>query len=240
MEAKTKADDIQDISSEIRKRALTALYWAASGHPGSSLSVADIVTSLFFHEMNLEKGDRFILSKGHAVPAVYAALSLRGDIGTAELRTLRKIGSRLQGHPVAGTIPHIDVSTGSLGQGLSIGLGMAKAKKMKGEKGNIYVVLGDGELQEGQNWEAFMAAPNLGLDNVVAIIDYNGFQNDASVEDTMSISPLEKKLESFGWNVHEVDGNYYHFPLLAQGMLKFRELLHSGLQDLLLFLHCPL
>lgn len=200
---------LEENAREIRIRALTSLYHSQSGHPGSSLSVADIVSTLFFDEMNWESGkeDRFILSKGHAVPAVYAALSIRGYIPEGELRTLRNIGSRLQGHPVAGTLPYIDVSTGSLGQGLSVGVGMAQAMKLKGEDRRVYVILGDGECQEGQVWEAAMSASKFGLDNLVVILDSNKYQNDGPVETTMPLEPLGGKWESFGWYVQRVDGH---------------------------------
>lgn len=202
---------LENYAQEIRKRVVDQIYSAQSGHPGASLSSAEILSTLYFHEMDLDKDDpdRFILSKGHAVPAQYAALSIKypGQVTSEDLETLRVAGSKLQGHPVAGTLPHILASTGSLGQGLSIASGMAYAKKHANKSGRVYVVLGDGELQEGQNWEALMTASHKGLDNLLAIVDRNKFQNDGEVESTMSLEPLEERLSSFGWNVITVDGH---------------------------------
>ena len=193
---------------EIRRSAITALYHADSGHPGSSLSWADIAVSLFFHEIDFEKGDRFILSKGHAVPTFYAVLAEKGDIKKEEFHNnLRRIGSPFQGHPVAGSLPFIDVSTGSLGQGLSIAMGMAQGKKLTKKNGRIYVLLGDGELQEGQNWEAFRYGGVAGLDNLTVIIDRNGHQNDAAVEETLPLGDLESQLRNLSWNAVNVNGH---------------------------------
>lgn len=201
--------DLEETAREVRKRALSSLYISKSGHPGSSLSVVDIVTTLFFDEMNWNKGeeDRFILSKGHAVPTIYAALSIKGYLDKSLLDTLREMGSPLQGHPVAGTLPYIDVSTGSLGQGLSVGIGMALAMKLRKEDRRVYVIVGDGESQEGQVWEAAMSASKFKLDNLVAFLDNNGYQNDGLISETMPLEPIKDKWESFGWYVQRVDGH---------------------------------
>ena len=209
--------NLKEASHEIRKRALTSIYQAQAGHLGPSLSWADIAATLFFEEMNLEGKDKdtFVLSKGHAVPSLYAALSLKGYIEENELKTLRQIGSRLQGHPVADYLPTIKISTGSLGQGLSFSWGYAAGNKIQNKKGRVYVVLGDGECQEGQVWEAAMSAPNFSnkgrISGLTAIIDHNKYQGDGSIKDTLSdLEPLAEKWKSFGWYVQEVDGHNYN------------------------------
>lgn len=201
--------ELKEIALEIRRRTINSLYAAQSGHPGSSLSIVEILTTLFFAEINLKgkNRDRFILSKGHAVPSLYAAFSLLGHISVEELKTLRQIGSPLEGHPVKGKLPFIDASTGSLGQGLSIGIGYALGIKLKNEERRVYVIIGDGECQEGQIWEAAMAASKFGLNNLLVILDYNKYQNDGSVKDTMPLEPLTQKWRSFNWHVQEVDGH---------------------------------
>ena len=193
----------EQIAREIRKLTIDSLYAAQSGHPGPSMSIVEILTTLFFSEMNLEgeKRDRFILSKGHAAPSLYATLSVLGHISGNEINSLRTIGSPLEGHPVKGKLPLIDASTGSLGQGLSIGIGYALGMKLKNEKRRVFVIIGDGECQEGQIWEAAMSAPKFALDNLLAIVDYNGYQNDGSVDKTMSLEPIRDKWESFNWHV---------------------------------------
>ncbi len=216
--------NLEEKAREIRKSLITALYHADSGHPGSSLSWTDIAASLFFNEINLEKGDRFMLSKGHAVPTLYAILCMKGYADEKRFeKELRKIGSPFQGHPVAGTLPHIYASTGSLGQGLSFALGMAEAKKLSKQNERVYVLLGDGELQEGQNWEAFRYGCNRKMDNLIAIIDKNGYQNDAAVDETMPLGNLERQLESFGWNVIKVDG--HNFNELRQAYANAKKIL---------------
>lgn len=201
--------DLKKIARQIRKRTIDSLYAAQSGHPGPSLSIVEILTTLFFKEMNLEgdKRDRFILSKGHAVPSLYATLSMLGYISEEQLKTLRKIGSPLEGHPVRSKLPLIDSSTGSLGQGLSVGIGYALGIKLRNQDRRVYVIIGDGESQEGQIWEAAMSAPKFGLGNLLVILDYNKFQNEDSVNDTMPLEPLAQKWESFNWHVNEVDGH---------------------------------
>ena len=191
------------------------LHEAASGHPGGSLSAVEIVTALYFggvlrHDPDRPEWperDRFVLSKGHGVPVQYAALALAGYFPLEELRTLRRIDSRLQGHPVLGTAPGIEASTGSLGQGLSIGLGMALASRLDDSGYRVFVLLGDGECQEGQVWEAAMAAGHHRPDNLIAIIDYNKFQLDGAVEDIIGLEPLAAKWESMGWKTREIDGH---------------------------------
>lgn len=206
---------LKEVTTEIRKSLIKALYNADSGHPGSCLSCVEIIASLFFNKMDLDS-DRFILSKGHAAPTLYAALCMKGyaDKNRFE-QELRKIESPFQGHPVADSLPHIYASTGSLGQGLSFALGMAEGKRLNGNNGKVYVLLGDGELQEGQNWEAFRYGPNRKLDNLVAIIDKNGYQNDAAVNDTMPLGDLEGQLITFGWNVINVNGHSINELLIA-------------------------
>lgn len=188
---------------------------ANSGHPGGSLSAADIVTALYFGGiLRHDPGnpawpdrDRFILSKGHGVPILYAALAERGYLPVEELLTLRQVNSRLQGHPVQGITPGIEASTGSLGQGLSIGIGHAIAGRLDGKAFRTYVLLGDGECQEGQVWEAAMAAANYELDTLTAIVDFNRYQLDGAVEDIQSLQPFGDKWAAFGWNVIEIDGH---------------------------------
>jgi transketolase len=202
-------------ATQIRRHIVEMLAEAASGHPGGSLSAVEIVTALYFggflryDPKNPEWADRdrFVLSKGHGVPVQYAALAEAGFLPIDELKTLRKIDSRLQGHPVLGTAPGIEASTGSLGQGLSIGLGMSLAAKLDDKDTRVFVLLGDGECQEGQVWEAAMAAGHHKPDNLIAIIDYNKFQLDGAISDILEISPLASKWESFDWQVREIDGH---------------------------------
>ncbi|MFC1690841.1 transketolase [Nanoarchaeota archaeon] len=201
--------NLTDVALEIRRRTLKSLYSAQSGHPGPSLSIVEMLSTLFFKEMNIkgEERDRFILSKGHAAASFYAVLSILGHISEDQLLTLREMGSPLQGHPVKGTLPLVDASTGSLGQGLSIGIGYALGIKLKGQDRRVYVIIGDGESQEGQIWEAAMAAPKFKLGNLLVIVDYNKYQNDGAVKDIMPLDPLADKWKSFGWHVQEVDGH---------------------------------
>ena len=212
---KSKEELIQ-ISNEIRKDIILMLTESASGHPGGSLSIADVVTTLFFNELNIdpsnpkdENRDRFVLSKGHAAPVLYSALARRGFFDIEELKTLRKIGSRLQGHPNMNDLAGVDMSTGSLGQGISAAVGMALAGKIDKKSYRVYAVLGDGELEEGQVWEAAMAAAHYKLDNLTAFIDFNGLQIDGNVTDVMNPSPIDKKFGAFGWNVLIIDGHNY-------------------------------
>jgi transketolase len=202
--------DIVDIKKEI----LSMIFKAQSGHPGGSLSCSTIIYLLYSKVMNIhgnnpkwEGRDYFILSKGHAAPALYAVLSTIGYIEPEEINILRKLGSRLQGHPVKNDEMGIEVSTGSLGMGLSIGLGCALAFKVNKKENRVYTLLGDGELNEGVVWEAAMAASHYKTDNLIAIIDRNGIQSDGSTEEIMALEPLGEKWRAFGWNVIEVDGS---------------------------------
>lgn len=202
-------------ATQIRRHIVEMLAEAASGHPGGSLSAVEIVTALYFggflrydvENPDWPDRDRFILSKGHGVPVQYAALAEAGLLPVEELKTLRKIDSRLQGHPVLGTAPAIEASTGSLGQGLSIGLGMALAARMDGKDWRVFVMLGDGECQEGQIWEAAMAAGHHKPSNLIAIVDYNKFQLDGAISEIIELNPFADKWRAFGWNVKEIDGH---------------------------------
>ncbi|WP_411170081.1 transketolase [Clostridium sp. MB05] len=205
---------LTQISKEVRKNIINMIYEAKSGHPGGSLSCADIITYLYFEKMNINKDnylkderDRFVLSKGHAAPALYGVLCEKGFFPKEELKTLRKVGALLQGHPDKKKVPGVDVSTGSLGQGISNAAGMALGLKLRKSPANVYTVLGDGELQEGLVWEAAMAAAHYKLSNLVAIVDYNGLQIDGKNEDVMGIAPLEDKFLSFEWNVVKCNGH---------------------------------
>lgn len=208
----TKA--LQSIAKDIRIGVIKAIHSAGSGHPGGSLSAADIVAYLYFEEMNIDPKnpkmdgrDKFVLSKGHAGPVQYSALANRGYFDKKELLTLRKIGSAFQGHPDMNKVPGIEMSTGSLGQGFSSSVGMALANKIDKKNGRVYVLLGDGEIQEGLIWEAAMAGAHYKLDNLVAILDYNGLQIDGKNDDVMTVSPVKEKFESFGWNTICIDGH---------------------------------
>lgn len=201
-------------AKEIRRYIILMTAAAGSGHPGGSLSATDIVTTLFFGVMRIDPKrpddpdrDRFVLSKGHAAPLLYAALAERGFFPQRELMTLRKFGSRLQGHPDMRKLPGVEMSTGSLGQGLSAANGMALAARLDGRDYRVYVLLGDGEIQEGQVWEAAMAAAHYKLDNVTAFLDYNGLQIDGPVEEVMSLGRVADKWQAFGWHVIEIDGH---------------------------------
>jgi len=201
-------------ANEIRQDIIRMLGAAGSGHPGGSLSAADIVTALYFKFLRIDPKntkkpdrDRFILSKGHAAPVLYAALAQRGFFPREELLTLRKLGSRLQGHPDMKKVPGVDMSTGSLGQGLSAANGMALAGRLDGRDYRVYVLLGDGENQEGQVWEAAMASAHYRLDNLTAFLDHNRLQIDGPIEEVMSPEPLAEKWRAFGWDVQVIDGH---------------------------------
>lgn len=213
---------LKEIARNIRKDILIMLANAGSGHTGGSLSATDIVTALYFSKMRHDpwnpkwpERDRFILSKGHAAPLLYAALARSGYFDRKELMTLRRLGSRLQGHPDCKVLPGVEMSTGSLGQGLSIGNGIAMAGKLNKNNYRVYVLLGDGENQEGQVWEAAMTAAHYRLDNLCAILDRNGLQIDGQVEEVMSIEPIVDKWRAFGWDVLEIDGHDMNQILLA-------------------------
>lgn len=202
------------IAAEIRKGALTAVYSASSGHPGGSLGIADILAYLYFEEMNVDPKnpkdpdrDRFVLSKGHTSPALYAALAERGFFPKEDLKTFRHKDSYLQGHPDMKHIPGVDMSTGSLGLGISAACGMALSAKISEKKYRVWTILGDGESEEGQVWEAAMFAAHYGLNNLCAFVDFNGLQIDGPVTEVMNPTPLDKKFEAFGWNVITIDGH---------------------------------
>ena len=208
--------ELAEKARRIRINALKAIHAAKSGHPGGSLSSADILATLYFGELNIEPKnpkmadrDKFVLSKGHAVPALYAALGERGFYEVNEMMTLRQVGSKFQGHPNMSKVPGIEMSTGSLGQGFSAAVGMAIAGKIDKNSGRVYVLTGDGELQEGIVWEAAMQAAHRKLDNLVAIVDLNGLQIDGKVSDVKCVCPVDEKFRSFGWNVINVDGHNF-------------------------------
>jgi transketolase len=205
---------LADTARQIRRDIIEMTHAAKSGHPGGSLSAADILTALYFEEMNIhpehpgkEGRDRFVLSKGHAAPVLYATLTRRGYFDPSELITLRQLGSRLQGHPDMKNIPGVEMSTGSLGQGFSTAVGMALAARLKGESSRVYALLGDGELNEGLIWEAAMAGAHYKLSNLIAILDFNGLQIDGTNDEVMTVSPVDEKFRSFGWNVELADGH---------------------------------
>ena len=198
-------EELENKAKEIRRDIVDMVYHAGSGHPGGSLSCADIMTVLFHEKMNLDE-DKFILSKGHCAPTYYSCLASIGKIPHEDLITFRKIDSYLEGHP-SNKINGIDVSSGSLGQGLSVANGMALAKQLDGERGKIYCMLGDGEIEEGQIWEAAMTANKYSLNNVVAFVDYNGLQIDGNVMDVKGVDNLKEKFEAFGWNAQEINGH---------------------------------
>lgn len=199
----------------IRSNIISMIHEAGSGHPGGSLSCADIMTALYLggvlkhdpENPNDPDRDRFIMSKGHAAPALYATLAEAGYLAVSELATLRKLGSRLQGHPDSNLCPGVEVSTGSLGQGLSVSAGLAAGLKLDGSASTVFTLLGDGECEEGQVWEAATFAAFQNLDNLVAIIDENGLQIDGCVHEVCEVSTLASKFQAFGWDVHEVDGH---------------------------------
>lgn len=222
-----KYPELKDIAQNIRISIIRAIHAAGSGHPGGSLSAADIVTALYFREMNIDPKnpkmgtrDKFILSKGHAGPVQYAALAERGFFPKEDLLTLRKLGSKLQGHPDMKKVPGVEMSTGSLGQGFSVSVGMALANRLDHNEGRIYTLLGDGELQEGIVWEAAMSAAHYGLDNLTAILDWNGLQIDGKNEDVITVSPVDEKFRSFGWNVLYIDG--HNFEEIVEALNKAR------------------
>lgn len=210
----TKVEALANIANDIRIGIIEQVYNANSGHPGGSLSCADILSVLYFNQMNIdpknpnEKGrDRFVLSKGHCSPALYATLARKGYFDKELLQGFRKIESNLQGHPDMKKVPGVDMTTGSLGQGLSAAVGMAISSKINHEGYRVYCLLGDGEIQEGQIWEAAMSATKNKLDNLCAIVDYNNLQIDGNIEKVAGLTKIRKKFEAFGFNVIEVDGH---------------------------------
>ena len=220
--------ELMKVANEVRKGVLTGTFHAKAGHPGGSLSAADIFTYLIFEELNIDPEnpkkadrDRFVLSKGHTAPGYYAALAHRGFFPVEDLKTLRKVGSYLQGHPDMKGIPGVDMSSGSLGQGISAAVGMAIGAKLSNEDFRVYTLLGDGEIQEGQVWEAAMLAGHRNLDNLVVIVDNNGLQIDGSIAEVCSPYPIDKKFEAFNFHVINVDG--HDFDQLEAAFKEARE-----------------
>ena len=208
--------ELAKIACNVRMGIIEGTFNAKSGHPGGSLSIAEILTYLYFKEMNVDAADpmkadrdRFVLSKGHAAPALYSVMAQKGYFPVEELKTLRKVDSRLQGHPSMNYLPGIDISSGSLGQGISAACGMALGAKLKGDAFRVYTILGDGEIEEGQVWEAAMYAAAKKLDNLVAFVDNNNLQIDGSVEEVNSPYPIPEKFAAFGWNVIEIDAHNF-------------------------------
>ena len=208
--------DLAVTAAKARLLILEGVHAAASGHPGGSLSCVDALTTLYFDEMNIDPADprkpdrdRFVLSKGHCAPALYSVLALRGFFPTDDIKLLRSIKAHLSGHPDMVHVPGVDMSTGSLGQGVSTAVGMALAAKYRGDSYRTYTILGDGEMAEGQVWEALMAANKWHLDNLCAFVDVNGLQIDGRTADVMPTEPLDAKFEAFGWNVLKIDGHDY-------------------------------
>lgn len=221
-------ENLKEKSRKIRKNIIEMVYSASSGHPGGSLSVTDILTTLYFKEMNVdinnpknENRDRLVLSKGHCTPALYSTLAEKGFFSENDLKTFRKINSYLQGHPDMNKIPGVDMSSGSLGQGLSVANGMAIAGKLDKKDYRVYCIMGDGEIEEGQIWEAAMTSSHYKLDNLCAIIDNNNLQIDGKVDEVMSPYPIDKKFESFGFNTLVIDG--HNFEEIINGFEKAKQ-----------------
>lgn len=225
---KETLNELQILAAKIRLGIIEGTYNAKAGHPGGSLSAADVIAYLYEKEMKYdvknpkwEDRDRFVLSKGHAAPALYAALANKGFFPVEDLKTLRHIDSYLQGHPNMNSVPGVDMSTGSLGQGISCACGMAKGAKFTGKDINVYTLLGDGEIEEGQVWEALMFASHYGLDNLCVVIDSNGLQIDGACKDVMNAQPIEEKVKAFGFECVTVDG--HSFEELEEAFAKFHE-----------------
>lgn len=219
---KKRITELKEIATNVRKNALTAVHAAGSGHPGGSLSIADVLTLLYFEVMNVDPKypnnpdrDRLVLSKGHCTPALYGVLAERGFFPREDVKLFRKTGSYLQGHPDMKSVPGVDMSSGSLGQGVCAANGMALAGKIDKKDYRVYTILGDGELEEGQVWEAAMYAPHYRLDNVTAFVDFNGMQIDGNITDVMSPLPIDEKFKAFGWHVIVCDGHDYEAMLAA-------------------------
>lgn len=214
--AESTVAELEGIALDVRRDILRMIYAAGTGHPGASLSAVEVVTALYFREMRIDPAqpclpdrDRFVLSKGHACPVLYSALARRGYYPVGDLVTLRKMRCSLQGHPDMKKTCGVDMTAGSLGNGLSVGVGMALGARLKGLGSRVYVLLGDGELQEGMVWEAAMSAAHYKLGGLTAIVDWNGLQLDGRVEDVMNINPLDAKWRDFGWHVQEIDGHSF-------------------------------
>lgn len=215
MDKKRKCE-LEIIANKVRKNTLKAVFTPQSGHPGGSLSIADVLTYLYFEVMNIDPNnpknperDRFVLSKGHTAPALYSVLAERGFFPEADIETFRKTGSYLQGHPDMKGVPGVDMSTGSLGQGISAAGGMALSAKLDNKNYRVYSILGDGELEEGQVWEQAMFAAHYKLDNLTIFVDFNGLQIDGDIREVMNPTPIDKKFEAFGWNVICCDAHNY-------------------------------
>lgn len=222
---------LEQKANELRKDIVTMICKAESGHPGGSLSVIDILVALYYGEMNIdptnpkkEDRDRFVLSKGHAAPALYAVLADKGYIAKDSINTLRQYGSILQGHPDMKKVPGVEISTGSLGQGLSVANGMALAGRLQNLDYRVFIAMGDGELQEGQVWEAAMTTAHYKLDKVTAFVDFNNLQIDGKVSDVMDVSSVEDKFKAFGWNVLSIDG--HNFEEIIEAIAKAKA--HKG------------
>lgn len=225
---KTRELELKRIANDVRIGIIEGVYSAGCGHPGGSLSIADVLTYLYFEEMNIdpknpkwEHRDRFVLSKGHTAPALYSTLANRGFFDVEELKTLRHIDSRLQGHPDMKGVPGVDMSTGSLGLGISAACGMALAAKYDKKDFRVYAVVGDGESEEGQVWEAAMFAAHYKLDNLVMVLDWNGLQIDGPITEVMNPTPHDEKLRAFGWHVITVDA--HSFPEIEAALKEARE-----------------
>ena len=211
-----KKEELRVTAQKIRLGALECVFYANSGHPGGSLSISDLLAYLYFEKMNVfpddpknDDRDRFVLSKGHTAPALYTTLALKGFFSTDLLKTFRKEGSILQGHPDMKNVPGVDMSTGSLGQGISAACGMALSGKVSNKTYRVYSIMGDGELEEGQVWEAAMFAAHYKLDNLTAFVDFNGLQIDGNIVDVMNPTPIDEKFKAFGWNVLVIDGHNF-------------------------------
>lgn len=220
--------ELEEIARNVRRGIIDAVYFGKSGHPGGALSCADILVDLYFNEMNIdpknprmEDRDRFILSKGHASPAIYSVLANRGFFPVEDLKTFRDIGSYLQGHPDLNKVPGVDMTSGSLGQGLSVANGMALAGKIDNKDYYVFVVLGDGEIEEGQVWEAAMSSAHYKLNKVIVFVDSNGLQIDGAVTDVMNVTPIKEKFDAFGWNTIEIDG--HNFTEIQEAIAKAKQ-----------------
>lgn len=202
-------ENLKKLANENRKRIIDLVYFGKSGHPGGALSIIDILTAIYELDvdLNAEKRSKVVLSKGHTVPALYAVLNSKGVIKDEEMKTFRKINSRLQGHPFTGTIPEVDATTGLLGQGLSMAVGMAIAKRNTGDNHHVYAIVGDGEMQEGQIWESLLQAAHYKLNNLILVLDYNKLSSYGDVNESMNLEPLIDKIKAFNFHTIEIDGN---------------------------------
>ena len=234
--------ELERTASQVRRDIIRMVHGCQSGHPGGSLGATDIVTALYFDQMQIDPAnfrmdgvgeDMFFLSNGHISPMFYSILAHRGYFPVSELATFRRLGTRLQGHPTtAEGLPGVRIASGSLGQGLSVAVGAAQAKRLNGDKHLVFVLMGDGEQEEGQIWEAAMYAPAKGVDNLVAIIDYNKKQIDGSTDDVMNLGDMRAKYEAFGWDVIEIDGN--NMQAIVNALNLARENAHQGNPQLIL------